>query len=267
MAERVFFVSYPHVPEPEYVPALRTVIDQLERSSFEVAVFRWPYLLGERDEPTWQGASIAIARQLRPGDHLVAFGCGLWIALSGLQQASIAVSSIVCATLAIPSRTLEVLGLDVMARVGDQSRAVTNFRWVRRRLGMMMQQAEGHEVDGYANLFLNQVAAERHDEFLDSHEAFDVTAELNPVSCPALYLELNRAPGEAPRAMDVGALLPQPEGEDRELFRRFVPRVTFAELSVFPTRLHEAESSRELWEQMIPFMRKNSAKRIPLVAP
>jgi hypothetical protein len=237
---------------------MRAIIDQLRQAGFAVNILRWPYLRGETEEPTWQGAATAVARELRSGDHVVGFGCGIWMALLGIQEAGVRPSSLACVTLAVPAATMEVLGLSVSGVVGDQTGATTNSRWLKRRLGVMMQTAAGADVDTYVSLFLQQADASRHDTFLSSHEALDVIAELRPIDCAALFLQLNRAPGEQTRSMDVGVLLPRPEGEDRELLRRFLPNISFGRLSSFPTRLHEVEAAREVWAQVIPFLKQHS---------
>jgi hypothetical protein len=130
----------------------------------------------------------------------------------------------------------------------------------------MMQGAADAEIDSHARRFMQEIDRERHDAFLESHESLDLTVELKSIDTPTLYLELRNDPAEPRAASDVGVLLPQPEGEDRALFKRFVPDTRFLELNSFPMKLHRTDVGREVWQPALSFMTEhstNGARALP----
>lgn len=220
----------------EAIPGIRTALDDL-RKRFEVEVFSWPWTTEGADAPaTWQGSTQAIIDALTPETHVVGMGAATAQLLMALGKMSGQARSCVCAGFSVPPATLRSLAMPQAVAAAAMFRWRNSYQYMR----LVMEDADEEHWTRMAAIAdadseWGAASATQH-----SLEDLDLEEEQPRMVVPTLYLE---------SPLNVSGF-----AEMTDVFRRYAPDALVQELSVWPARLQDQETGRDLSRKVIAFI-------------
>jgi hypothetical protein len=243
----------------ENLPGIKSAFDELRRA-LDVSVFRWPCTTGASPAKSgWRGVAAAMAREIdsMAAAHgkpvtLLAMPDASPIAIAAIRGHEKSVAGFVSVSIHFSNGTLRALGMHAMVDfLNAQARtaeAAEQGSHARRFLRFAMDDATEEELSQAAIHVDATVDWACWDAFFASyHEKFDLTSLAPLPVVPTLYLD-------PPSKVYAG-------GEKLVTFTHMFPHAEVKELKVWPARLQDGSTGRELSEKVIPFWRRNAKAR------
>ncbi|MEX2236182.1 MAG: hypothetical protein WEB00_01410 [Dehalococcoidia bacterium] len=239
MAERMLFLPgwFLSPGTCEAIPGIHTALEDL-RKRFKVDIFSWPWVAHRADmPPTWQGSVHAIIESLTPETHVVCMGAATGQLLMALGKMGGIARSCVCAGFSVPPATLRSLNMPSQAVA-----AAAMFRWRSsyQYMRLVMEDADEEHWNRLAALADADIDWATTAVVQRSLEDLDLEEEQPRLTIPALYLD-------SPLTVSGFA-------EMTEVFRRYAPAAAVQQLSVWPGRLHDQETGRDLSQKVLAFI-------------
>lgn len=240
MAERVLFIPTWLLPPGacEAIPGIRTALDDL-RKRFEVDIFSWPRMTERGGPHDWRGSVHAIIESLTQETHVVGMGAVTAQLLMALGKMGGDARSCVCAGFSVPPATLRSLDMPSQAVA-----AAAMFRWRSsyQYMRLVMEDADEEQWDRLAAIADADTDWATSGSIQRSLENLDLEEEQPRLTIPTLYLD---------SPLNVSGF-----AEMTDVFCRYAPEAAVQELAVWPGRLHDQETGRDLSQKALAFIQE-----------
>jgi hypothetical protein len=238
MPERILFLpSWPISPHVcEEIPGIRTALADFV-THLPVEVFCWPWFKGGKGaDVSWRDQVAAIEASVHDDCHVVVMGTGVATALLAASSPK-RPRSFIAAGMVTPLATLQALGETALADIlmlGWEGR--TTYQYVR----LIMEGAAEEEWDRYARMMDQEIDWTLFTSAIESWPSLNLVQDKPELLCPGLYLD---------SPLPVAGY-----AEQREAFLKIVPGAEVQELDVWPGRMHEKASGRDLSQKALAFI-------------
>jgi hypothetical protein len=241
MEDRLFLIHSNWAGRPEVFtrwPAVRAMRERL-LSLLPADEFEWPFHGGESCEDPVEEVIERFESSIKPYHHVFDDGgSGAEAILLALTRSGVVPRSVVFnGFFALPA-TLRSAGFAEDATAIEVGWAVvTNPHQIT---GVIMQDADESERNKMAQLLDEDVDRVCLTSFINGLGRKRPFENVQPIDCPALYLDLAVAvPGA---------------GHNEDVLRRYLPRLQVDSLSLYGLRLQEEAGGHEVADKAIPFM-------------
>jgi hypothetical protein len=226
----------------EALPATRALLDVL-RSEFDVQLLESPWLRGAPPPFDWDIFRDELRSMLGPSTHVVGDGEGVIPALLALDRMPATGGCFVAVGLNVTSATLRALGATVWADYLQEHHRVESEqgRMEAQTARLWMQGAPEGEIRKLAGLLDRDIDWLYLRSEGSRYAALNLLSNPPLIEVPTLYLESDAQPFQY-RSM-------------RRVFLRFAPHSEARSLQrSWPSRMHDAESGREVGQEIIRFV-------------